>query len=137
MKLKRILAMILCVCMVFSTMSFSVFAEEADLTISTAEGLKAFAASVNAGDSYEGKTVVLSSDIDMEYTAVVIGTKASPFMGTFDGQGYTVSNISIYEDGSDSDYFADSDDCLGLFGVINTPAVIKNVTVNNPYIVGS
>ena len=105
--------------------------------ISTADELKAFADAVNAGDSYEGKLVVLANDIDLQYTAVIIGTKANPFKGTFDGQGFIVKNLTIYEDGSESDYFADSDDCLGLFGVINTPAVVKNVTVDNPFIVGS
>lgn len=138
MTLKKLLCMVLSFAMILGTMGTVVFAEEADLTISTAEELQAFAASVNAGnDSYEGKTVVLANDIDMEYKAVVIGTKTNPFKGIFDGQEYIVSNITIYEDGSDSDYFADSDDCLGLFGVINSPAVIKNVTVHNPYIVGS
>jgi len=137
-RLKRILALVLCFAMLFTTVSFSVFAEDsADLTISTADELKAFAVEVNGGNSYEGKTVVLADNIDMEYNPVVIGTKTNPFKGIFDGKGYTVSNLTIYEDGSESDYFADSDDCLGLFGVINTPAIIKNVTVHNPFIVGS
>ncbi len=104
--------------------------------ISTAEELQTFAASVNSGDTYEGKTVKLANDIDMNYSAVVIGTKANPFKGTFDGQNHIVSNLIIYENGSNSDYFKDTDDCLGLFGYINTPAVVKNVTVHDPYIVG-
>ena len=40
MKFKRILAVILAFCMVFSTMSFSVFAEEANVTVSTLEQLQ-------------------------------------------------------------------------------------------------
>ncbi len=140
---KRLLSFAMALLMVLSLVPFNgleVYAAqtaEADLVISTADGLQAFAAEVNAGNSYEGKVVVLTDDIDLDYTAVVIGKKGSPFKGTFDGQNHTVSNLTIYENGSDSDYFADSDDCLGLFGVINTPAVVKNVTVDNPYIVGS
>ena len=137
--LKRVFAMMMALALVFSMLPVSsVFAAEtdADLTISTVEDLKAFAAAVNGGESYQGKTVVLGNDIDLGYTAVVIGTKGNPFKGTFDGQGYTVSNLTIYEAGADNDYFADTNDCLGLFGVINTPAVVKNVTVDNPYIVG-
>ncbi|MBR2309084.1 MAG: right-handed parallel beta-helix repeat-containing protein, partial [Oscillospiraceae bacterium] len=140
---KRLLSLAMVIAMVLSMMPTTVFetdAEttgEADLVISTVAELQAFADAVNAGNSYEGKLVVLANDINLNYTAVVIGTEANSFKGTFDGQNHTVSNLTIYEDGSESDYFADSDDCLGLFGVLNTPGVIKNVTVSNPYIVGS
>ena len=134
---KRLLSFMLVVMMILSMMPNTVFAADvADLTIGTVDDLRAFADAVNKGNSYEGKLVVLANDINLGYTAVVIGTKANPFKGTFDGQNHTVSNLTIYEDGSESDYFADTDDCLGLFGVLNTPGVIKNVTVDNPYIVG-
>lgn len=114
--------------------------ENADLEIGTADELKAFAAAVNAGNSFEGKVVVLANDIDLRdeegfvADGVVIGTSANPFKGTFDGQNHTISELYIggYED--DMETFADS--CVGLFGVIQTPAVVKNVTVNNPFIVG-
>lgn len=141
---KRLLSFAVALVMVLSMVPFGgldAFAAEEetsyDLAISSADALKAFADEVNQGNSYEGKTVVLANDIDMSYSAVVIGTKANPFKGTFDGQNHTVSNLTVYEDGSESDYFADSDDCIGLFGCINTPAVIKNVTVHDPYLVGS
>lgn len=114
--------------------------EDADLVISTYEDLVAFAAAVNSGNSFEGKVVVLANDIDLRdeegfvADGVVIGTSANPFKGTFDGQNHTISELYIggYED--DMETFADS--CVGLFGVIQTPAVVKNVTVNNPFIVG-
>lgn len=93
--LKKFFAMTLAVIMVLAMLPTGVFAADADLKISTAAQLKAFADAVNAGDSFQGKTVVLTNDIDLEYTAVVIGTKANPFMGTFDGQNYTVSNLYI------------------------------------------
>ena len=110
--LKKFFAMTLAVIMVLAMLPTGVFAADADLKISNADQLKKFAAAVNAGDSFQGKTVVLTNDIDLEYTAVVIGTEANPFMGTFDGQNYTVSNLCIYENGSENDYFADSDNCV-------------------------
>lgn len=47
--------------------AFSVFAEEmaADLEISTLAELEAFRDAVNGGNTYEGKTVKLTADIDM------------------------------------------------------------------------
>ena len=136
---KKLLALAVVFTMVFSMVPATAFATviDADLVISTADELKAFADEVNNGNSYQGKTVALANDIDLEWTAVVIGTKTNSFKGTFDGQGYTVQNLNIYECGAESDYFADTDDCVGLFGVINTPAVVKNVTVSDPYVVGS
>ena len=134
--IKRVL--LLLSIMLVATLLFvvPVCAQEADLEIDTADELKAFATEVNNGNSYEGKLVVLTGNIDLNYTAVVIGTKSNPFKGTFDGQNYIVSNLSIYENGSDSDYFANSDDYLGLFGYMAN-GTIKNVTVDSPYIVGS
>lgn len=111
----------------------------ADLSISTAADLQAFAAEVNAGNSYEGKLVVLANDIEMMdaegivATMTPIGTKDSPFKGTFDGQNHTISDLYITYYDTD-EVFTQS--YVGLFGVINTPAVIKNVTVHNPYMIG-
>ena len=70
-------------------------AEEQDnsLVIQSAAELQAFAAEVNAGNSFEGENIFLGRDIDMsgqEFTA--IGTLNSPFKGVFDGDGHTVSN---------------------------------------------
>ena len=57
-----------------------------NLTISDVDDLTALAASVNGGDSYEGATVTLAADLDLSRTAwTPIGTKSSPFDGTFDG----------------------------------------------------
>ncbi len=113
---------------------------EAPTTISTVEDLQAFAESVNNGNTYKGKTVVLANDIDlMDGEGIIadmspIGSKENPFKGTFDGKGYVIDNLYLggYED--DGETFADS--YVGLFGYIDSPAVVKNVTVNNPFIVG-
>jgi len=48
-----------------------------------------FAQIVNGGYTYEGKTVYLDEDITT--STMVGGYNANPFMGTFDGQGHTVT----------------------------------------------
>ncbi|MBQ8836658.1 MAG: hypothetical protein IJ002_04020 [Clostridia bacterium] len=137
MKLRKIVSLVLTMAMLLTMMPFAVVAEDdttvGDLTISTVAELQSFAASVNSGNTYEGKLVVLANDIDlMDDEGNVadmspIGTKDTPFKGTFDGQEYTISNLTI-SDGN-ADY-------VGLFGFISSPAVVKNVTVENPYLIG-
>lgn len=48
-----------------------------------------------------------------------LGTEDKPFAGTFDGNGYTISGISIESELSN----------LGLFGIIGTGGTVKNLTV--------
>ena len=58
-----------------------------------------FAESVNDGEDYDGKYVALACDLDISgETWAPIGTadhgRTSGFAGTFDGRGYTVSNLT-------------------------------------------
>ena len=88
--------------------------------------LKAFRDAVNAGNNYQGVTVKLAADIDLnseEWTP--IGTSSAPFNGTFDGDGHTISNLVIT--GSNSN--------VGLFGY-TTNGEIKNLTVENALVSG-
>lgn len=88
--------------------------------------LKAFRDAVNAGNNYQGVTVKLAADIDLnseEWTP--IGTSSAPFNGTFDGAGHTISNLVIT--GSNSN--------VGLFGY-TTNGEIKNLTVENALVSG-
>ena len=68
---------------------------ETEYTIDTAAELAGLAKLVNEGtDSFAGKTVKLTANIDLEqgdWTS--IGTAANPFLGTFDGNGKTISNL--------------------------------------------
>jgi len=64
-----------------------------------------------------GKTVILCSDIDLT------GTGFSPipvFSGTFDGQGYTVSGLTLDSSGSPT----------GLFRYIQEDGLVKNLKVS-------
>ena len=71
-----------------------------ELHIYTAADLLAFAESVNAGNNYAGKTVYLMNDIDLfGINWSPIGTDyKNAFRGVFDGQGYTIYNLSVRSD---------------------------------------
>ena len=93
-----------------------------DLVISTAEKLAEFAEEVNNGTSYQGKLVVLGASINLAgVNWTPIGTESSPFKGTFDGEGFTVSNVTVNK--ADLEY-------AGLFGRMEG-AEIKDLTVKN------
>ncbi len=93
-----------------------------------------FAKSVNEGNSYEGETVVLSNDIDLNgINWTPIGNADADefvgFKGTFDGQNFTISNLKINSTSWGK----------GLFGYMDasTNATVKNLGVNNANIVAS
>ena len=94
------------------------------LTISTRNELIWFAVQVNSGNVFTGKTVTLSSDIDLKDEAwTPIGLDAdSPnkFNGTFDGQGHTIKNLKV---DTEAAYTA-----AGFFGALNGTA--KNFTID-------
>ena len=102
---------------------------------------------------------VLTADLDMDYTTTAgepikyilppIGTKKYPFLGTFDGQGHTVTDLvveNVYSDAMDAPVGAQGDDytgveIVGFFGVVGayngqhapssvTPTV-QNVALEN------
>ena len=51
----------------------------------------------------------LSTNIDMDnvgFSAIGGGTKPTPFLGTFDGNGYTISNLKIESVNGSTGFFA-------------------------------
>ena len=60
-----------------------------------------------------------------------IGGWGHSFQGTFDGDGHSISGIRIYKSGT-----ADTDQCQGLFGMISTGAMVKNLILYDANIVG-
>lgn len=123
--------------------------------ISTAAELAAFRDSVNAGMTYDGLTVKLTADIDLstqgnwnpignryaldDKGAPVDTTKAGgetfrkAFMGTFNGQGHTISGLFI---NSNADNYKgtlnggkNTSSYAALFGYVDK-ATVKNFTVN-------
>jgi len=121
--------------------------------LSTAAELRGLAQLVCGGTDFADVTICLDADIDLSETTsevtatdlevvtepqeseaaaesalewTPIGTSENPFKGTFDGNGKTVSGLSV----------ASSDAYQGLFGYIDG-AVIKNLTVNGSVSGGS
>ena len=108
-------------------------------TVSSAEGLEQFAAEIIAGNNVAAAdaTIVLGGDIDLNDLTrsralasnwTPVGTEAKPFTGTFDGNGYTISNLTLVEsEAKEGKAF------IGFFGYAKN-ATIKNVTFENVYI---
>ena len=102
------------------------------IEINDEQGLMNFRDDVNSGNSYEGKAVLLTSDITLSGNWRPIGTYSEetednhyldvpvnkPFKGIFDGCNHTISNLQI-----DS-----TEDYQGLFGVV-IDGTIRDITI--------
>ena len=102
--------------------------------LASAKDMTWFAEQVNVEkNSYNGKTVKVTADIDLKgVNWVPVGqTGATQFMGTFDGQGKTISNLTI-----DATAQTGANYSTGLFGWLNK-AVVKNVNVNGASVKGN
>ena len=103
------------------------------------QGMDLLATNVNGGNDYQDTYFVLGNDIvyapdvltldldgdgnnDSNYMPV--GKNGSPFMGNFDGQGHTISGISVNEM-----YY------IGVFGI--NDGTVKNLTVSDCLFAGS
>ena len=98
--------------------------------ISTEEQLRALATEVNGGTTFSGMQIKLSNDIDLkseEWTP--IGRKDKAFQGTFDGCGYTISNLKIERGVNNSSSNAD----MGLFG-FTSDGKVMNFTLYNAFV---
>ena len=108
---------------------------EADpYVINNASDLEVFASMVDSGEDYTGKYIVLGGDIDLDAIASwnPIGAEGKStdnagkiFNGTFDGKGYTISNLKINANE------AVNESNHGLFSTLASNAVVKNVNVTN------
>lgn len=98
--------------------------------IETAAQLAYFAKTVNEGEAYLHKYIVLTADIDLankEWTP--IGNYSNPFKGNFNGDNHTVTGMQI----------SGELDRVGLFGEcikFNVNSAIKNITVKDSVICG-
>lgn len=104
------------------------------LYIRNASDLWAFAAKLNSGTTFSGKTVYLTADITVnegwDASSSTVPTDCYPltatgktFAGTFDGQGHTVSGLYLSAGGHQ----------VGFFGNVatGTTATVKNLTLVN------
>ena len=111
-----------------------------EFTLTTSAELLGLAKLVDDGKTFSGKTVKLGGDIVFnEGTASAWATTApeniwnpigdvdSPFSGTFDGQGYTISGLYVP---------ATADSYIGLIASASG-ATVKNVRIENSYFANS
>lgn len=96
--------------------------------IQAKEGLHWLAKTVNGGNTLSGKTVKLAADLDMtgiDYVPAgntIASYPSTAFAGVFDGQGHTISNLTVAS--HTGEYSA-----AGLFGAIT--GTVKNVKLAN------
>ncbi len=97
--------------------------------ISTAAQLRAFAAAVNIDESFEGKYIVLTCDIDLkgiDWTPAGVG--GNVFTGTFDGRNHVIRNMTIGTAEQPSRHMM-----AGLFTNLDG-AVVKNLGLADAFI---
>ncbi|MBO5711250.1 MAG: T9SS type A sorting domain-containing protein [Acholeplasmatales bacterium] len=107
--------------------------DDGKVSISTGEGLAWLISCVNGlngqeASDYKDIIIKLEKDIDISGNYwLAIGNKENPFRGVFDGQGYSINGINMYD--------AYRGENFGLFGYIDN-AVIKNLILDKGQIVG-
>lgn len=121
--LKRISALLLCLLFVLS-LPVTALAEEAQdseegttLRIARRQQFLDFAENCRLDSYSRNLSVILLTDIDLagvDFSGIPI------FCGNFDGNGHTVSGLSITRDGSN----------MGLFRYVDASGVIQNLTVS-------
>ena len=121
--LKRISALLLCLLLVLS-LPVTALAEEAQdseegttLRIARRQQFLDFAENCRLDSYSRNLSVILLTDIDLtgvDFSGIPI------FCGNFDGNGHTVSGLSITRDGSN----------MGLFRYVGDSALIQNLTVS-------
>ncbi len=119
-----------------TSVSTSLRSEGDNVYIDSAADLAYFAKSVNDGNNYAGKTVKLTKNIRWNdisnidsWTASTTGLNAwtaigvwnKEFLGTFDGQGFTVDGL----------YATNAGNNFGFFGCLKNGTVVKNLKVEN------
>lgn len=96
-----------------------------EIEISNIEGLQAIAADAYYNNNtYSGTVIKLTADLDLANVSwTPIGTPEAPFNGTFDGGGYTLSNLNVLIDG------AMTGNVAGLFGVVGTNGIVQDLHI--------
>ena len=128
-KILKTVAASLVLALVFSISSFMFVAAAETVSDEVPEGYTPIYTAKefnNIRNNLAGK-YILMDDIDLSdyYKWNPIGSSGEPFTGELDGNGYSVSDMTIYGDfGDDSKLY------FGVFGYIKN-SVIKNLTVYN------
>ena len=102
-------------------------ASQTEFVLTTAQQLAGLSELSTAGITFEGKTVKLGADIDLDSKNF---EPINFFAGTFDGDGHTISNMSI----STNLIATLSQRYIGLFREVSN-ATIKNLTMDNAQLI--
>lgn len=98
---------------------------EGNYTVNNEKGLKNLAELVNNGET--DINITLNTDLNltnMEWTP--IGTESQPYTGTFDGNNYTITGLTVNQ----------TRNYVGLIGCIGSDGTVKNVKLENVNITG-
>lgn len=80
--------------------------------------------------TYRGADYILDNDLDFSGVEYITPFSSSYFSGTFDGQGYTLSNINIKTSKSstdpDNNYYY-----IGILGYLSSSAEVSNLVLDN------
>lgn len=91
--------------------------EENPFLVKTEADLNKFAEFVNAGETLAGYYIKLENDIALNGAFTQIGSRTKVFSGVFDGNGKTISNMTL-----------EGDVYLGMFAILKG-ATVKNLTI--------
>ena len=92
------------------------------------EQMDELAASVNGGDYKTGLYFRLEADLDYSgKTYTPVGTIAKWFNGNFNGNGHSITNVTL-----NAGYETD----IGVFGMVDTDGTVQNLTLDQSSIVG-
>ncbi len=129
---RRICSLFLTVLILLSALPLSAMAveiqENSTVTISTVKALEDFLRSLSGGEHYKDQTVRLTADLDLSELVLPVQSTDTEcyFAGHFDGEGHTLSNLTINAKGG----------AQGLFGPLSNGAVIQNLTIENVTLTG-
>lgn len=125
--------------------------DDGAVLISSVADLLAFARAVNDGDTFEGKTVKLTCDLNMkgfpyptpggEWLTYIWYDEANdrditdhhnvPFLGKFDGCGHTIYDLNILPNWGETEYMYGA---LGFIGMLGQGGELCNLNFVNPYV---
>lgn len=91
--------------------------EENPFLVKTEADLTKLAEFVNAGETLAGYYIKLENDIALNGAFTQIGSRTKAFSGVFDGNGKTISNMTL-----------EGNDYLGMFAILKG-ATVKNLTI--------
>lgn len=98
--------------------------DSGNYTLTDVNDLAGFAVLVNSGEDFRNETVELGNSIDCGNAALIpIGNENNAFNGTFNVNGYTISNASISN--ASGSYIS------GLFGNVDSYGNVTNFKLDN------